>query len=50
MSEDISTLYTKKKNKECGRHGYSMWKQSKETNILPSNYGMFLQKSRNRSK
>lgn len=42
MSNDISTEYTKSKNKEEGRRGYLMWKHENETVISPKNYGMFL--------
>lgn len=48
MSNDISTEYTKSKNKEEGRRGYLMWKHEKETVISPKNYGMFLQKKKRR--
>lgn len=46
MSKDISTEYTKIKNKEQGRHGYGMWKNEKESVISPKDYGMFLQRKR----
>ena len=46
MSKDISTQYTKTKNKEEGRRGYGMWKHEKITIISPKYYGMFLQKKR----
>ena len=46
MSNDISTQYTKTRNKEQGRRGYCLWKHEKETNISPKDYGMFLQKLR----
>lgn len=46
MSKDISTEYTKTKNKEEGRRGYVMWKHEKVTVISPKDYGMFLQKKR----
>lgn len=42
MSKDISTQYTKLKNKEDGRRGYGMWKQEKVSAISPKEYGMFL--------
>ncbi len=44
MSKDISTQYTKERNKECGRKGYCGFKREKETVISPRDYGMFLQK------
>lgn len=54
MSNDISTEYTKSKNKEEGRRGYLMWKRKKETVIIfstsPKNYGMFLQEKKRRKK
>lgn len=43
MSKDISTQYTKERNKKCGRNGYVMAHREKETNICPSEYGMFLE-------
>lgn len=46
MSKDISTQYTKTRNKEQGRRGYFMWKREKDTNISPKDYGMFLQRKR----
>ena len=46
MSKDITTQYTKTKNKECGRRGYGMWKKEKEDVISPKNYGIFLQKNK----
>lgn len=42
MSKDISTQYTKTRNKEKGRRGYGMWKSEKDTVILPKSYVMFL--------
>lgn len=33
----------KKKNKKCGRTGYCRFKQEKETNLSPFEYGMFIQ-------
>ena len=42
MSNDISTLYTKEKNKKCGRYGYCQATHEKEQNIRPNEYGMFL--------
>lgn len=46
MSKDISTQYTKIRNKEQGRRGYYRWKREKDTNISPKDYGMFLQRKR----
>lgn len=48
MSNDISTEYTKAKNKEEGRRGYGLWKREKITDISPKNYGEFLQKKKKR--
>lgn len=45
MSNDISTPYTKMKNKKDGRRGYFLWKKEKET-ISPKEYGMFLSERR----
>ena len=39
---DISTMYTKKCNKTCGRKGFYRFKEEKETNISPRHYGEFL--------
>lgn len=44
MSKDISTQYTKDRNKKCGRNGYLGVHREKETVISPSEYGMFLSK------
>ena len=30
MSKDISTQFTKERNKECGRRGYGFWKKEKD--------------------
>lgn len=46
MSKDISTEYTKEKNKKCGRKGYCDFKTRKITDIPPKDYGMFLQRKR----
>ena len=27
MSKDITTQFTKQRNRECGRKGYGFWKQ-----------------------
>jgi hypothetical protein len=48
MSNDISYQYTKTRNKECGRNGYYAAHREKCTVISPSEYGMFLQRKRNR--
>lgn len=50
MSKDISTQYTKSRNKECGRNGYCAAHREKCTVICPSDYGMFLQRKRKRGK
>lgn len=44
MSKDISTQYTKEQNKKAGRRGYLFWQYEKETVITPKEYGMFLQR------
>ncbi len=44
MSKDISTEYTKERNKKCGRKGYVGFKREKETIISPKEYGLFIQK------
>lgn len=50
MSNDISTSFTKERNKKCGRTGYCGFKREKETSISPSDYGMFLQSHKRRRK
>lgn len=44
MSKDISTIFTKERNKSCGRKGYLLFKREKETVITPKDYGEFLMK------
>lgn len=46
MSNDISSQYTKDRNITAGRRGYGAWKQEKENEISPKNYGMFLAKKK----
>lgn len=46
--KDISTEYTKYRNKNCGRKGYVGFKREKETVISPMDYGMFLEKRNER--
>lgn len=46
MSKDISTEYTRERNKTMGRKGYAMWKTEKCTVIRPKDFGMFLQRRR----
>ena len=46
MSNDISSQYTKDRNKNCGRKGYCGWKRENVKNISPKDYGMFLQRKR----
>lgn len=41
MSKDISTKYTKYKNKNCGRNYYARFVESKIKNITPREYGEF---------
>lgn len=41
MSKDVSTMYTKNKNKKEGRRGYGNWKRWKEDVISPKQYGQF---------
>ena len=43
MSKDISSQYTKTRNREEGRRGYCLWKREKDTIISPKNYGIFIQ-------
>lgn len=46
MSNDISSQYTKYRNKTCGRRGYWGWKRENVKDIPPKYYGMFLQRKR----
>ena len=46
MNNDISSIYTKTKNKQCGRRGYCSWKQEKISVISPKDYGEFVQSKR----
>lgn len=39
---DISTMYTKDKNKKSGRRGYGNWKGEKENSISPASYGDYI--------
>ena len=48
MSKDISTQYTKERNKKCGRNGYYAAHREKETIICPSEYGIFLANNKKR--
>ena len=50
MSNDISTMYTKDRNKKTGRKGYGMWKYEKEKSIKPSDYGDYILQHRKRGK
>lgn len=42
MSNDISTPYTKNRNKTEGRTSYFRFKREKETAISPKHYGIFI--------
>lgn len=44
MSKDISSQYTKTRNREEGRRGYCLWKREKDAIISPKNYGIFIQR------
>lgn len=44
MSKDISTMYTKQKNKTDGRLGYYQATREKVTIISPKDYGTFIQR------
>ena len=46
MSNDISTQYTKERNKKCGRNGYYAAHREKQYIISPSEYGMFVTSKR----
>ena len=43
MSNDISTQYTKERNKKCGRNRYYAAHREKVNVISPSEYGMFIE-------
>ena len=42
MSNDISSMYTKDKNKKAGRRGYSLWKDEKITIIPQAAYVAYI--------
>lgn len=42
MSNDISTPYTKNRNKAEGRTSYYRFKREKEIVISPKHYGIFI--------
>ena len=42
MSNDISTMYTKYKNRKTGRKGYCAWKLEKVISIRPCDYGDYI--------
>lgn len=46
--KDIASLYTREKNKKCGRHGFGMWKSEKIVNISPKEYGNFINKRKSK--
>ena len=46
MSSDISSQFTKDRNKTSGRKGYGAWKREKVDVISPKDYGMFLAKKK----
>lgn len=48
MSNDISTMYTKDKNKKAGRRGYGQWNREKEVSIRPCDYGDYILQKRKR--
>lgn len=50
MSNDISTMYTKDRNKKCGRRGYAGWQSVKDTSIRPCDYGDYILQNRKRGK
>ena len=47
---DITSQYTKERNKKCGRRGYGMWKREKVSNISPADFGSFLNEKKKRKK
>lgn len=50
MSKDISTMYSKEREKTCGRRGYAGWQTEKEQNISPRHYGEFVNKKRRKKR
>lgn len=50
MSNDISSMYTKDKNKKAGRRGYSLWKDEKVTIIPSASYIDYILQNRRRGK
>lgn len=44
--KDISTMYTRRKNKTDGRRGWVGWKSEKEISISPAEYGMYISRKR----
>ena len=50
MSNDISTMYTKEQNQKSGRRGWVGWKDNKEQNISPADYGNYILQHRKRGK
>lgn len=50
MSNDISSVYTRDKNKKAGRRGYCGWKREKEDAIRPCDYGDYILQRRKRRK
>ena len=50
MSNDISTMYTKDRNKKAGRNGWTGCKAEKETAIRPADYGDYILQHRKRGK
>ena len=50
MAKDISTQYTKHKNRNEGRTGYLFWKKTKDTIISPREYGIFVTTNKNKYK
>ena len=50
MSCDISSMYTKDKNRKAGRRGYAYWQSEKETSISPAAYGDYILQIKTRGK
>lgn len=48
MSNDISTMFTRERNKAQGRKGCAFWKREKQVVISPKNYSEF--KNRRKTK
>lgn len=46
QGKDISTMYTRRKNKTDGRRGWVGWQSENEISISPAEYGMYISRKR----